>query len=94
MTVRTWLIELLLCVDLLGKTVQFLHEIRDITSLDSQDKMKWKDLENVYSEVEKEFVCLYNDCHYEFTQSALTCELPTLTQNVLEGLSIIFQKRS
>ena len=40
--VRTWLIELLLHVDLLGKTVQFLHEIRDISSLDSQDKMKWK----------------------------------------------------
>ena len=53
-----------------------------------------ENLENDYSEVEKEFVCLYNDCYYEFTRSALTCELPTLTQNVLEGLSIIFQKRS
>ena len=47
-TVRTWLIELLLHVHLLGKTVQFLHEIRDISSLDSQDKMKWKDLKDEF----------------------------------------------
>ena len=45
--------ELLLHVDLLGKTVQFLHEIGNISSLDQQEKVKWKDLENVYSEVEK-----------------------------------------
>jgi len=54
--------ELLLHVDLLGETVQFLPEIGNISSLDQQDKTKWKDLENVYSEVEKEFVYLYNDC--------------------------------
>lgn len=34
---------------------------------------------NVYSDVEKEFVCLCNDCYCEFTQSALTCELPSPT---------------
>ena len=68
--------ELLLHVDLLGETVQFLHEIGNISSLDLQDKVKWKDLENVYSEVEKEFVCLYNNY---FTQCTLTCELPLLT---------------
>lgn len=64
-------------MDLLGKTVQLhvLHEIGNISSLDQQDKTKWKDLENVYSEVEKEFVCLYNHCYYEFTRSTLTCEL-------------------
>lgn len=56
-------------------------------------RMKWKDLENVYSEVEKKFVCL---CHnyYEFTRSALTASYLHLlqTQNVLEGLLIILQK--
>lgn len=50
--------ELLLHVNLLSKTVQFLYEIGNISSLDNQNKIKWKDLENVYSEVEKEFVCL------------------------------------
>ena len=68
--------ELLLHVDLLGKTVQFLHVVGNISSLDQQDKVKWKDLENVYSEIEKEFVCLYNNY---FTQCTLTCELPLLT---------------
>ena len=48
--------ELLLHVNLLSKTVQY--EIGNISSLDNQNKIKWKDLENVYSEVEKEFVCL------------------------------------
>ena len=32
--------ELLLHVDLLGNTVQFLHEIKHIPSLDHQDKTK------------------------------------------------------
>lgn len=73
------LYELLLRVDLLGKTVQFLHEIGNISSLDYQDMIKWKDLENVYSDVEKEFVCLCNDCYCAFTQSVLTCELPSPT---------------
>ena len=50
--------ELLLHVNLLSKTVQFLYEIGNISSLDNQNMIKWKDLENVYSEVEKEFVCL------------------------------------
>ena len=40
-------------MDLLGKTVQFLHEIGNISSLNQQDKVKWKDLD---SELEKEFV--------------------------------------
>lgn len=35
-------------------------------------RIKWKDLENVYFEVEKKFVCLCHDCYYEFTQSALS----------------------
>ena len=69
--------ELLLHVDLLGKTVQFLHEIENISSLDQQEKVKWKDLENVYSEVEKEFVCLYNN--FYFNQCTMTCKLPLLT---------------
>ena len=43
--------ELLLHVDLLGRT-----EIGNISSLDYQDKTKWKDLKNFYSEV-----CLYNE---------------------------------
>ena len=68
--------KLLLHVDLLGKTVQFFHEIGNISSHDQQDKVKRKDLENVYCEVEKEFVCLYNNY---FTQCTLTCELPLLT---------------
>ena len=50
--------ELLLHVNLLSKTVQFLYKIGNISSLDNQNKIKWKDLENVYSEVEKEFVRL------------------------------------
>ena len=50
--------ELLLHVNLLSKTVQFLYKIGNISSLDNQNKIKWKDLENVYSEVEKEFVWL------------------------------------
>lgn len=41
------LYELLLRVDLLGKTVQFLNEIGNISSLDYQDMIKWKDLEMV-----------------------------------------------
>ena len=66
--------KLLLHVDLLGKTVQFLHEIGNISSLDQQDKVKWIDRENVYSEVEKEFVCLYNN--FYFNQCTMTCKLP------------------
>lgn len=73
---ENFLNELLLHVDLLGNTVQFLHEIGNISSLDHQDKTKWKDLENVYFEVEKEFARLYNQCYYE---STLTCELLLLT---------------
>ena len=59
---ENFLNELLLHVDLLGNTVRFLHEIGNtgILSLDHQDKTKWKDLENVYFEVEKEFARLYN----------------------------------
>ena len=57
---RNLLNELLWRVDLLGKIVQCLHEIGNI-SLDYQDKIEWKDMENVYSEVEKEFLCLYNE---------------------------------
>ena len=56
-----------------------MHEIGNISSLDYQDRVKWKDLENVYSEVEEEFICLYNDCYYESIRSALTCELPSPT---------------
>ena len=59
--------ELLLHIDLHDKTVQFWYEIGNISSLDYQGKIKWKDLENVYSGVEKEFVCLCIDCYYEFT---------------------------
>ena len=36
------LYELLLHVALLGKTVQFLHELGNTSSLDYQDKIKWK----------------------------------------------------
>ena len=74
--------ELVVHVDLLGKTVQFLNEILNISSLDHQDAKKWKELEIVYSEVEKEFINLYNHCNYD---SASPCELP-LSQNVQEGL--------
>lgn len=68
----------------------------DISSLDQQDKTKWKDLENVYSEVEKEFVYLYNDCYYEFTRSTLTCEqpLPTVDTKRPGTPATIFQTRS
>ena len=59
--------EMLLHLDLLGKTVHFLHEIGNMSSLDHQDKTKWKELERVYSEVERVFVCLYN--HGYFQQS-------------------------
>ena len=78
---ETFLSELLVHVDLLGKTVQFLHEISNISSLDHQDGKKWKELEKVYSEVEKEFINLYNHCNYD---SASPCELP---------LSIVDTKR-
>ena len=37
---ENWLNELLLHVDLLGKTVQFLNEIGNISFLDYQDKME------------------------------------------------------
>ena len=70
------------CGNLLNVTqqdVQSLHEIGNISSLDYQDKIKWNDLESVYSEVEKEFVCFYNNCYYEITRSALSCELPLPT---------------
>ena len=70
---ETFLIELLVHVDLPGKTVQFLYEISNISSLDHQDAKKWKELEKVYSEVEKEFINLYNHCNYD---SASLCELP------------------
>ena len=63
-----FLSELLLHVDLLGKTVHFLHEIGNMSSLDNQDKAKWKELERVYSEVEREFVCLYNHRYYQQSQ--------------------------
>ena len=69
--------ELLLHVDLLGNPVHFLHEIGNISSRDQQEKVKWKDLENVYSEVEKEFGCLYNN--FYFNQCTMTCKLPLLT---------------
>ena len=58
--------ELLLHVDLLGKTVHW-HEIGN-PSFDYQDKTKWKELERVYSEVEREFVCLYNHGCYQQSQ--------------------------
>ena len=87
---ETFLSELLVHVDLLGKTVQFLHEISNISSLDHQDAKKWKELEKVYSEVEKEFINLYNHCNYD---SASPFELP-LSQNVQEGLVSIFQEMS
>ena len=45
----------------------------EIYHLNQQDKVKWKDLD---SELEKEFVCLYNNY---FTQCTLTCKLPLLT---------------
>jgi len=71
---ETFLSEILLVhVDLLGKTVQFLHEIANISSLDHQDAKKWKKVENVYSEVEKEFINLHNHCNYD---SVSPCELP------------------
>ena len=68
---ETFLSELLMHVDLLGKTVQFLYEISNISSLDHQDAKKWKELEKVYSEVEKEFINLHNHCNYD---SASPCE--------------------
>ena len=71
--------ELLLHVDLLGMTVQFLHEIGNMSSLDYQDKTKWKELESVYSEVERQFVCLFNHGYYESTRSTLTCQQQSQT---------------
>ena len=38
------LCELRMHVDILGKTVQLLHEIGNISSLDNQNKIKWNDL--------------------------------------------------
>ena len=74
-----FLSELLLHVDLLGMTVQFLHEIGNMSSLDYQDKTKWKELESVYSEVERQFVCLFNQGYYESTRSTLTCQQQSQT---------------
>ena len=67
-----------------------VHVISNISSLDHQDAKTWKELEKVYSEVEKEFINLYNHCNYD---SASPCELP-LSQNVQEGLVSIFQEMS
>ena len=57
------------------KTVFDYHRLY-YSPLDHQDKTKWKDLENVYFEIEKEFVRLYNQCYYE---STLTCKLLLFT---------------
>ena len=69
-----FLSELLLHVDLLDKTVHFLHKFGNMSSLEFQDKTKWKEPESVYSEVEREFVCLYNHGYYDSTRSTLTCD--------------------
>ena len=57
---ENFLSELLTHLDLLGNTVQFLHDVSNISSLDHEDSKKWTDLENVFAEVEKEFFSLYN----------------------------------
>ena len=46
------------CTWIYWAKLQFLREIGNISSLDQQDKVKWKDLKNVYSEVEKELNCM------------------------------------
>ncbi len=73
-TSSDFLSELLKHIDLLGKTVQLLQEIKDIVvEAGELDSEKWQHLVNVYGEIESELICLY---HQEVTQITITCELP------------------
>lgn len=62
--------------------MQLLHRIENISSMVHEDLKKWKDLEEVYSEIEREFINLYSHHYQESTM--LTRELP---------LSIVDTKR-
>jgi hypothetical protein len=66
---ESFLSDLLTHVDLLGKTVGFLHEIRHVPYLDSDDLKRWRELEQVYSDIENEFIKMYNDSYEESTKS-------------------------
>jgi hypothetical protein len=77
-TSSDFLSELLKHIELLGKTVQLLQEIKDIVvEAGEPDSEKWQHLVNVYGEIEIELICLY---HQEATQITVTCELPLLIQ--------------
>ncbi|CAB3984915.1 hypothetical protein AC249_AIPGENE5997 [Paramuricea clavata] len=71
--------ELLKHIDLLGRTVQLLEEIRDfVVNAGEPDSGKWQQLVNVYCEIESEFICLYNR---EATRITVTCQqLPLLIE--------------
>jgi len=69
---ENFLSDLLTHLDLLGKTVQLLHEIGNISSLSPEDTKTWHNLENVFSEIENEFIAMYN---HVSTDTTLTCQL-------------------
>jgi len=67
-----FLSDLLTHVDLLGKTVEFLHEIGNVPFLDSDDLKRWRDFEQVYYDIETEFIKVCNHCHEESTKRTLS----------------------
>ena len=79
---ENFLSELLTHVDLLGKTTQLLHEIGD--SSDDDDNKRWNDLENVYTEIEKDFISLFIEYHHKCTRTTTTCDLP-LSKEITKG---------
>ena len=79
---ENFLSELLTHVDLLGKTTQLLHEIGD--SSDDDDNKRWNDLENVYTEIEKDFISLFIEYHHKCTRTTTTCDLP-LSKETTKG---------
>lgn len=53
-----FLCDLLRHLDLLGKAIQFLNGLRNL-NLDPDDLKSWKEMEDVFSKIEKEFLTLY-----------------------------------
>ena len=72
------LAELLKHIDLLSKTVQLLLEIKDIVVDASEpESEKWQHLVNVYKEIERKFISLYN---LEANRVTVTCQLSLLIE--------------
>ena len=81
--------ELLRHIDLLGKTIQFLQDIAGPTP-HQRDLKTLTELRNIYEEIEKQFIGIYNQ---EITR--VTCNLPVTREHTYrQGRpAFLFQKR-